>query len=102
MLWFISLLVVHWGVEGMIHKDKTRDDLMKTYCSLICIAVITTTSAIPSQEITSCKTHSIKEIAMKNYEIIHKPSIMIIGVKCRTSNAPEAGPYDIPKHWEKF
>ena len=39
---------------------------------------------------------------MKNYKVIHKPSIMIVGIKCRTSNALEAGPYDIPKHWEKF
>ncbi len=39
---------------------------------------------------------------MKNYKVIYKPSSMIVGIKCRTSNAPEAGPYDIPKHWEKF
>lgn len=37
---------------------------------------------------------------MKN--VIVKPSIEIIGIECRTSNSPEAAPYDIPKHWEKF
>ena len=39
---------------------------------------------------------------MKKYTIVKKPSITIIGIECRTSNLPEAGPYDIPKHWEKF
>lgn len=39
---------------------------------------------------------------MKNYTLIEKPSIQIIGIECRTSNHSEAGPVDIPKHWEKF
>lgn len=39
---------------------------------------------------------------MKKYTVVKKPSITIIGIECRTSNSPEAGPYDIPKHWEKF
>ncbi len=39
---------------------------------------------------------------MQDYEVIQKPSIMVIGIECRTSNAPEAGPHDISKHWEKF
>lgn len=39
---------------------------------------------------------------MKNHSIIRKSTKMIIGIKCRTSNAPEAGPHDIPKHWGKF
>lgn len=39
---------------------------------------------------------------MKKYTVIEKPSITVIGIECRTSNSPEAGPYDIPKHWEKF
>jgi hypothetical protein len=71
---------------------------MKIYCSLIGIAAITTANAVMSQEITPCETHFIKVSTMKNYTVIHKPSIMIVGIKCRTSNAPEAGPYDIPKH----
>ncbi len=75
---------------------------MKTYCSLIGIAAIIMTSTILSQEFTSGGTHFTKEIAMKNYKVIQKPSIMVIGIECRTSNSPEAGPYDIPKHWETF
>ena len=39
---------------------------------------------------------------MENYKVIQKPSLMVIGIMCRTSNAPDAGPHDIPKLWEKF
>lgn len=39
---------------------------------------------------------------MKKYTVIEKAAITIIGIECRTSNSPEAGPQDIPKHWEKF
>ena len=49
---------------------------------------------------TSCSEVSIR-IAPK-YTVVKKPSINIIGIECRTSNSPEAGPQDIPKHWEKF
>ncbi len=28
--------------------------------------------------------------------------MMIVGIECRTSNAPEAGPHDIPRHWERW
>lgn len=38
---------------------------------------------------------------MQNHEIQRHP-MMMIGIACRTSNAPEAGPYDIPKLWERF
>lgn len=75
---------------------------MKTYRSLIGIAVITMTSSILSQEFTPRETFFIKESAMKNYKVIQKSSIMVMGIECRTSNLPEAGPYDIPQHWEKF
>ena len=39
---------------------------------------------------------------MKNYTIVEKPSITIIGIECRTSNSPDKGPHDIPKHQEKL
>lgn len=39
---------------------------------------------------------------VKNHEIVQKPAIQVIGIVCRTSNAPEAGPQDIPKLWERF
>ncbi len=37
-----------------------------------------------------------------NYKIVKKPSMIIVGIECRTSNAPHAGPQDIPKHWGRF
>jgi predicted transcriptional regulator YdeE len=39
---------------------------------------------------------------MKKYTVVEKPSMMIMGIECRTSNSPEAAPHDIPKHWLKF
>lgn len=27
---------------------------------------------------------------------------MVIGIECRTSNNPDAGPHDIPRHWQRF
>ena len=39
---------------------------------------------------------------MKNYTVVEKPSIMVVGIKCRTSNAPEDGPQDIPRLWGQF
>lgn len=34
--------------------------------------------------------------------LIRKPSIMVIGIECRTSNDPEKGPRDIPRLWDRF
>lgn len=39
---------------------------------------------------------------MGSYTIVQKPPMIVIGIECRTSNAPERGPHDIPKHWGKF
>lgn len=39
---------------------------------------------------------------MKNYTIVQKPSLIVIGIECRTSNHPEAAPHDIPMLWERF
>lgn len=36
------------------------------------------------------------------YKLIKQPSMMMIGIACRTSNAPDKGPIDIPQHWGKF
>jgi len=75
---------------------------MRNYCSFIAIKAITMSSIFLSHEVTAQETHLTKEIAMQNYKVIQKPTIMVIGIECRTSNAPEAGPHDIPKLWEKF
>lgn len=39
---------------------------------------------------------------MKKYTIVQKSSRILVGIACRTSNAPEAAPHDIPKLWAKF
>ncbi len=39
---------------------------------------------------------------MQSYTVIKKPSQIVMGIECRTSNDPQAGPYDIPRHWKKF
>lgn len=36
------------------------------------------------------------------YTVADKPVVNIIGIECRTSNAPEAAPHDIPKLWTRF
>lgn len=44
----------------------------------------------------------IQEENMEDYIVIRKPAINVIGIQCRTSNAPEKGPLDIPRLWDKF
>lgn len=48
------------------------------------------------------QSRSTKENIMQNYTVIEKPSMIVVGIQCRTSNASHAGPNDIPRHWEKF
>lgn len=43
-----------------------------------------------------------KEENIEKYKVVEKPTILVIGIECKTSNAPEAAPNDIPNHWEKF
>lgn len=51
---------------------------------------------------TSDKTNFTKETPMENPTIVQKPAVLVIGIDCRTSNAPEVGPQDIPKLWGRF
>lgn len=39
---------------------------------------------------------------MENYTVVNQPSKILIGIECRTSNASDAGPLEIPKLWERF
>lgn len=75
---------------------------MKNYLSFIGITAITMNSTVLCQELTANGTHFIQEITMQDYKVIQKPPTTVIGIECRTSNAPEAAPHDIPKHWEQF
>ncbi len=36
------------------------------------------------------------------HKVVQKSAVLGIGIDCRTSNAPEAGPQDIPNLWGKF
>ena len=48
--------------------------------------------------LSACQT----DFKMKNFFVVEKPSITVIGIECRTSNAPEDGPQDIPRLWAQF
>lgn len=48
------------------------------------------------------QTYFTKENIMENYIVIQKPSMIVVGIECRTSNAPEDGPHDIPRLWGQF
>lgn len=39
---------------------------------------------------------------IESYTIVKKPATLVIGIDCKTSNAPEAGSRDIPKLWGRF
>ncbi len=54
------------------------------------------------ESFTTNQNQPSKEHMMKSYTVVQKPSTIIMGIECRTSNAPEAGPHDISKHWGKF
>jgi predicted transcriptional regulator YdeE len=42
------------------------------------------------------------ENTVNDYKIAQKPSVLLIGIQCRTSNDPNAGPIDIQNLWTKF
>lgn len=48
------------------------------------------------------QTPSIEKTMQQELITVEKPSMMIVGIECRTSNAPDAALQDIPKLWEKF
>lgn len=39
---------------------------------------------------------------MENYTIVKRAPILLVGIECRTSNAPEDAPQDIPRLWGQF
>jgi predicted transcriptional regulator YdeE len=39
---------------------------------------------------------------MESPQIVHKTAALLIGIECRTSNALDAAPQDIPKLWGRF
>lgn len=76
-------------------KSKTIPLLITTIFVITCfISFFTSLYAI--------QNHFNQEEIMKGYTVIQKPSINVIGIECRTSNAPEDGPHDIPRLWGQF
>jgi predicted transcriptional regulator YdeE len=39
---------------------------------------------------------------MTNYTVVEKPEMLLVGIECRTSNAPGAAMNDIPALWGRF
>lgn len=52
--------------------------------------------------ILATPAHELKEGTKEHFTIIQKPAMTILGIACRTSNAPDQGTQDIPKLWGKF
>lgn len=72
---------------------------MRPSITILSIATALVSSPVSAQ--SGDKTHFAEENTM-GIEIVQKPAILVIGIDCRTSNAPEAGPQDIPKLWGRF
>src|SRR5271156_4119301 len=77
---------------------------MKNPFKFLSIATALVSSPLLAQSAPqdSNKTNFREENTMGSHEVIQKPAILVIGINCRTSNAPEAGPQDIPKLWGRF
>lgn len=88
--------------QQRVQLNQKGITFMRNYYSFIAIMAITIGCAVFNCEVSAQETHFTKEIEMQNYQVIQKPAVTVIGIECRTSNASEAGPHDIPKHWEKF
>ena len=77
---------------------------MRTPFTILFIATALVSNPLLGQSAShiSNKTNFTEENTMGSHEVVHKPTTLVIGIDCRTSNAPEAGPQDIPKLWGRF
>lgn len=77
---------------------------MKSKTISLLVAMIFVISCFVEAFTPLCATqnHFKRKDIMKDYAVIQKPSINVIGIECRTSNAPEDGPQDIPRLWGQF
>jgi predicted transcriptional regulator YdeE len=78
--------------------------MMKNKFASLSFLITLFSSSVFCQEnpLNISRNHFIEKNMNMDYTINQKPSIHLVGIVCRTSNAPEAGPHDIPKHWERF
>lgn len=91
-----------WQRNMFIHSQ--REWLMRVYFLLCLMVAALISSPLLSQSapLQTNYTDFAEENIMESHMIIQKPAMQIIGIDCRTSNAPEAGPHDIPKLWGRF
>jgi predicted transcriptional regulator YdeE len=77
---------------------------MNNFFAILVIATVGFCSFITGQGMPLCANQRLTgiETPMESYHLVRKEAVAIIGIECRTSNAPEAAPYDIPRHWDKF
>lgn len=78
--------------------------IMKTKFAVLSVAITLVNACLLGQNLHQADNQSTntKENVMECFTVMQKPSIIVVGIECRTSNAPEAGPRDIPQHWGRF
>jgi len=77
---------------------------MRTPFTILSITTALVSSPLLAQSAphSGDKTNFTEENTMGNHQVVQKPAILVVGIDCQTSNAPEAGPQDIPKLWGRF
>jgi predicted transcriptional regulator YdeE len=77
---------------------------MKALFTILSIATVLISDTLLGQDSprNAGKINLTEENIVGNNTIVEKPALLVIGIDCRTSNAPEAGPHDIPKLWGRF
>ena len=95
--------IVNIDINFLVYNDS-RGSFRKgqVYNSTHAIALISNTILGQKASLATNKINFTKENIMENYEIVQKPAILVIGIACRTSNAPTAAPQDIPNLWKRF
>jgi predicted transcriptional regulator YdeE len=77
--------------------------LLRTSITILSIATALLSSSLLAQSLShSGDKRNLNEENTLGNEIVQKPAVVVIGIDCRTSNTPEAGPKDIPKLWGRF
>ncbi len=77
---------------------------MKTLVTILSLTALLASESLFGQNepLAADKENFTKEATMTNHTIVERPALIVIGIELRTSNAPEAGPKDIPQHWKRF
>ena len=75
---------------------------MKNIAIALCAFMMSVNGYVMSQSGDFMPNQVEEGNLMQNYTVVQKPSLIVIGIECRTSNDLDAGPQDIPKLWERF